>query len=46
MKFEMGEHFIENRDDGILVCSIFDFDKSNIKHGLIIKGIELRPKND
>lgn len=46
MKFEMGEHIIENRDDGILVCSIFDFDRSNIKHVLIIKGIELRPKNN
>ncbi|KAL9411202.1 hypothetical protein AB3S75_044904 [Citrus x aurantiifolia] len=45
MEIEMGEFFNENGDDGMLVCSLFEFDGFITKHGLIIQGIELRPKS-
>ncbi|KAJ4722952.1 F-box protein [Melia azedarach] len=46
MEIEMGEFFNENGDDGTLVCSVFDFSRYHTKRGIIIQGIELRPKNN
>lgn len=45
MEIKMGELFNENGDDGRLMCSLFEFDGLITKHGLIIQGIELRPKS-
>ncbi|XP_031267306.1 putative F-box protein PP2-B12 [Pistacia vera] len=45
MEIEMGEFFNENGDEGTLICSLFDFDGMSTKRGIIIEGIELRPKN-
>ncbi|KAL9411204.1 hypothetical protein AB3S75_044906 [Citrus x aurantiifolia] len=44
MEIEMGEFFNKNGDDGTLLCSLFDFDRFGTRHGLVIEGIELRPK--
>ncbi|KAK0608720.1 hypothetical protein LWI29_035031 [Acer saccharum] len=44
MEIEMGEFFSEHGDDGIVVCSLFDFHGGNTEGGLIVEGIELRPK--
>ncbi|KAK2643922.1 hypothetical protein Ddye_019117 [Dipteronia dyeriana] len=44
MEIEMGEFFNEHGDDGIVVCSLFDFHGGDVKCGLIVEGIELRPK--
>ena len=41
----MGEFFNENGDDGTVVCTVFDFDGFNTKHGIIIQGTELRSNN-
>ncbi|KAK4855463.1 hypothetical protein QYF36_007673 [Acer negundo] len=45
MEIEMGEFFNEHEADGVLVCSLFDFDGFSPKGGLIVEGIQLRPKN-
>ncbi|KAH9680949.1 F-box protein PP2-B10 [Citrus sinensis] len=45
IEIEMGEFFNENGDDGKLVCSLFEFDSFITKRGLIIQGIEVRPKS-
>ncbi|KAI9196416.1 hypothetical protein LWI28_023751 [Acer negundo] len=45
MEIEMGEFFNEHGDDGVVVCSLFDFDGFRTKGGLIVEGIEIRPKN-
>ncbi|KAL5848620.1 hypothetical protein ACOSQ4_006633 [Xanthoceras sorbifolium] len=45
MEIEMGEFFNELGDDGVVVCSLFDFHGFNSKGGLFVEGIELRPKN-
>ncbi|KAL9411194.1 hypothetical protein AB3S75_044896 [Citrus x aurantiifolia] len=45
MEIKMGEFFNENGDDGTVICSVFDFDGYSPKHGIIIQGIEVRPKN-
>lgn len=44
MEIEMGEFFNKNGNDGTLLCSLFDFDRFGTRHGLVIEGIELRPK--
>ncbi|XP_006493716.2 putative F-box protein PP2-B12 isoform X2 [Citrus sinensis] len=44
MEIEMGEFFNKNGDDGTLLCSLLDFDRFGTRHGLVIEGIELRPK--
>ncbi|KAL9408675.1 hypothetical protein AB3S75_047121 [Citrus x aurantiifolia] len=46
MEIEMGEFFNENGGDGILVCSLLEFDSYIAMRGLIIQGIELRPTSD
>ncbi|OMO88402.1 hypothetical protein COLO4_20279 [Corchorus olitorius] len=43
-EIEMGEFWNECGDDGTVECSIREFDSSFSKKGLIIEGIELRPK--
>ncbi|GAY36077.1 hypothetical protein CUMW_279090 [Citrus unshiu] len=43
MEIEMGEFFNETGEDGTVVCSVFGFDDA--KSGIIIQGIELRPKS-
>ncbi|TXG68562.1 hypothetical protein EZV62_003497 [Acer yangbiense] len=45
MEIEMGEFFNEHGADGVVVCSLFDFDRFSPKGGLIVEGIQLRPKN-
>ncbi|KAJ0092000.1 hypothetical protein Patl1_25949 [Pistacia atlantica] len=45
MEIEMGEFFNENGDNGMLICSVFDFKGLHTKRGLIVEGIELRPKD-
>ncbi|XVE81398.1 hypothetical protein DITRI_Ditri15bG0060100 [Diplodiscus trichospermus] len=44
MEIEMGEFWNEYGDDGTVECSLRDFDPYLYKQGLIIEGIELRPK--
>ncbi|KAL9411197.1 hypothetical protein AB3S75_044899 [Citrus x aurantiifolia] len=44
MEIEMGEFFNKNGDDGTLLCTLFDFDRFGSSNGLIIQGIEVRPK--
>ncbi|KAJ4722947.1 F-box protein [Melia azedarach] len=46
VEIEMGEFFNGSGDDGTLVCSVFDFHSLDTKHGIIIQGIEVRPKNN
>ncbi|XP_052290013.1 F-box protein PP2-B10-like [Citrus sinensis] len=43
MEIEMGEFFNETGEDGTVVYSVFGFDDA--KSGIIIQGIELRPKS-
>ncbi|KAA3454732.1 F-box protein [Gossypium australe] len=45
MEVEMGEFFNEFGDDGTVQLSLREVDTSYFKQGLIIEGIELRPKN-
>ncbi|KAK8684944.1 hypothetical protein V6N13_040958 [Hibiscus sabdariffa] len=45
MEAEMGEFFNENGDDGTVEFSLKELDTSYHKRGLIIEGIELRPKH-
>ncbi|KAL4297371.1 hypothetical protein GQ457_12G001820 [Hibiscus cannabinus] len=45
MEAEMGEFFNENGDDGTVEFSVKELDTSYHKRGLIIEGIELRPKH-
>lgn len=45
MEIEMGEFFNENGDGGSVVCSLLEVDDYTGKRGLIIEGIEFRPKN-
>ncbi|KAH9680953.1 hypothetical protein WN943_029547 [Citrus x changshan-huyou] len=44
MEIEMGEFFNKNGDNGMLLCSLLDFDIFGTRHDLVIEGIELRPK--
>ena len=43
-EIEMGEFFNEFGDDGIVVCKLFD--SLTQKAGLIVGGIEFRPKDN
>ncbi|KAK9180345.1 hypothetical protein WN943_029554 [Citrus x changshan-huyou] len=43
MEIEMGVFFNVTGEDGTVVCSVFGFDRS--KSGIIIQGVELRPKS-
>ena len=43
MEIEMGVFFNVPGEDGTVVCSVFGFDDA--KSGIIIQGIELRPKS-
>ncbi|MBA0588471.1 hypothetical protein Gorai_001572 [Gossypium raimondii] len=45
MEVEMGEFFNEFGDDGTVQLSLREIDTSCYKQGLIIEGIELRPKD-
>ncbi|MBA0684808.1 hypothetical protein Goari_026371 [Gossypium aridum] len=45
MEVEMGEFFNEFGDDGTVQLSLREIDTSYYKQGLIIEGIELRPKD-
>ncbi|KAG4184979.1 hypothetical protein ERO13_A09G203600v2 [Gossypium hirsutum] len=45
MEVEMGEFFNEFGDDGTVQLSLREVDTSYFKQGLIIEGIELRPKD-
>ncbi|KAK3414762.1 hypothetical protein EUGRSUZ_H00081 [Eucalyptus grandis] len=44
LEIEMGEFYNENGDDGTLVCSLKEVDDYTTKLGLVVEGIELRPK--
>ncbi|KAM7256808.1 hypothetical protein ACFE04_012549 [Oxalis oulophora] len=44
MEIEMGEFFDDRGDDGTLVFGLSEVDNFNWKRGLVIEGIELRPK--
>lgn len=41
---EMGEFFNENGEDGSVLCSLKEVDNYHTKSGLIVEGIEIRPK--
>ncbi|ESR34102.1 hypothetical protein CICLE_v10006497mg [Citrus x clementina] len=43
MEIEMGVFFNVTGEDGTVVCSVFGFDRS--KSGIIIQGVQLRPKS-
>ena len=43
IEIKMGEFINENKDDGNVVFSVFDFHGVSAKGGLIVEGIELRP---
>ncbi|CAK7336245.1 unnamed protein product [Dovyalis caffra] len=45
MEIEMGEFYNDKEGDGNIVCSVSEADSHNPKHGIIIEGIELRPKD-
>jgi hypothetical protein len=44
MEIEMGEFFYDNEDDGSVVAYLREVDNYTTKNGLIIEGIEFRPK--
>lgn len=44
LEIEMGEFYNERGDDGILVCSLKEVDNYTAKRGLVVEGIELRPR--
>ena len=44
MEVEMGEFFNEQGEDGSVLCGLKEVDNYNRKSGLIVEGIELRPK--
>ncbi|CAK7336243.1 unnamed protein product [Dovyalis caffra] len=44
MEIEMGEFFNDNGDNGSVVCGLREVDDYTSKHGLIVEGIEFRPK--
>ena len=41
---EMGEFFNENGEDGLVLCSLKEVSSSSTWYGLIVEGIELRPR--
>lgn len=45
-EIKMGEFFNEHGDDGTAVASLFDFEQSSVKRGLVVEGIEFRPKSE
>ncbi|KAI4346198.1 hypothetical protein L6164_013270 [Bauhinia variegata] len=45
MEVEMGEFFNEFGDDGSVMFKLFDFHGYDTKAGLIIEGVEFRPKH-
>ena len=44
MEIEMGEFFYDNEDAGGVVAALREFDNYTTKNGLIVEGIEFRPK--
>ncbi|KAF8014288.1 hypothetical protein BT93_H0200 [Corymbia citriodora subsp. variegata] len=44
LEIEMGDFYNEDRDDGTLLCTLKDLDNANSKSGLVVEGIEFRPK--
>ncbi|XP_039155469.1 F-box protein PP2-B11-like [Eucalyptus grandis] len=44
LEIEMGEFYNENGDDGTLECSFKEVDEYTLRSGLVVEGIELRPK--
>ncbi|KAG6582460.1 putative F-box protein PP2-B12, partial [Cucurbita argyrosperma subsp. sororia] len=46
MEIEMGEIFNESEDDGSIIFHVKEVDDFTMKSGLIVEGIEIRPKND
>ncbi|KAI4346197.1 hypothetical protein L6164_013269 [Bauhinia variegata] len=45
MEVEMGEFFNEFGDDGSVMFKLLDFHGSDTKAGLIVEGVEFRPKH-
>ncbi|KAK6255148.1 hypothetical protein SCA6_016453, partial [Theobroma cacao] len=45
MEVKLGEFFNEHGDDGKAVCRLREVDNSTAKKGLIIEGIDIRPKD-
>ncbi|CAL1402809.1 unnamed protein product [Linum trigynum] len=46
LEIEIGEFFNDTGDDGTLLCSLMETDGRFAKVGLIVDGIEFRPKNN
>ncbi|CAA0816752.1 F-box protein PP2-B1 [Striga hermonthica] len=44
IEVELGEYFVEGREDGDLEFGVMEVNDGNWKSGLIVQGIELRPK--
>ncbi|XP_052476411.1 F-box protein PP2-B11 isoform X4 [Gossypium raimondii] len=45
MEVKLGEFFNEHGDDGKATCSLREVDNYTLKKGLIIEGIDIRPKD-
>lgn len=43
-ELEMGEFFNENGEDGLVLCSLKEVSCSTAWSGLVVEGIELRPR--
>ncbi|KAF5206045.1 F-box protein pp2-b15 [Thalictrum thalictroides] len=46
MEIELGEFFIDNGDEGEVKMSLMEIKGSHLKGGLIVEGIEVRPKTE
>ncbi|KAF8019180.1 hypothetical protein BT93_H3922 [Corymbia citriodora subsp. variegata] len=44
LEIEMGEFYNENGEDGTLLCTLREVDNHTPKRGLIVEGIQFRPK--
>lgn len=45
MEIELGEYFVKNGEEGELEMSITEVKSGNWKGGLVIQGMEIRPKH-
>ncbi|CAK7336246.1 unnamed protein product [Dovyalis caffra] len=45
MEIEMGEFYSEKEGDENIVFIVLEVDNHNPKHGIVIEGIELKPKD-
>ncbi|XP_028108585.1 putative F-box protein PP2-B12 isoform X1 [Camellia sinensis] len=46
MEIQLGEFFNDQGDDGEVVMQLMEIERGNWKYGLVVEGIEIRPKID